>query len=241
MSVPVEFPDVQRHQHLPAESDNHQDQADHFKEPHNTAGAKVGNNWNMGGEASSISADAELARQLQEEDLTYTQGRGDVTVHQVQQVGINADCEDDARLARQLRERDEAYAEQQRRDQEFAEQLQREEGHAAGRERGGIFDRGVRDQSTYGTQDYGQQPVFDGVKAVPYYPTDDRAGGLKRESRYEDSSYDDQQPRPKTPPLEMGPAQGDVPCEYCDELYPFEGISHHQVSVMTVFGTANLD
>ena len=52
-----------------------------------------------------------------------------------------------------------------------------------------------------------------------------------RKPDYNAAVLDNEQPRAKTPPPKEVPHknEGEVPCQYCNKLFPFEGIMEHQV------------
>lgn len=152
--------------------------------------------------------------------------------------------ESDAELARRIHERDMAYAERQRIDRELAERLQEEERRAN-------FNRNFytpevaysqqekQQEALGGYQQDQEQPIREAAEMFPrgggggfdlgvqegvrqqkrarYY------GGVGPTSDDDDDDNDDDQPRPKT-----SPPEDQIPCEYCNELYPFEVIYEHQ-------------
>lgn len=171
--------------------------------------------------------------------------------------GVSVDSanmeETDAELARRIHERDLVYAESQRRDQELAERLQAEERQQMQeRLQGDLGDRGYYDHGVYEPEDYQRQPLH-GTRAaiapdIPYHQREGEVATsedsllpqrlqLEEEKMpvfggYDPRVLDNEYPRPKTPPLlETGLHQdvGEIPCQYCKELYPFEGIYEHQV------------
>ena len=132
-------------------------------------------------QAALVNKDAELAKQLHDQDLAYSER----TTHNTDSKmdwGTGVDpTTTDAELARRLHDRDEAYAKSQKRDKELAEHLQEEERQANLRSRGSINDHSVYEPTTL--EGYGRRPLHG--PAVP-----DVYGGSEHESvTFDDSIF----------------------------------------------------
>lgn len=167
--------------------------------------------------------DHELAKQAQEgERLAQYSGRGGIQEGGVAYQAQQRDHEEEEE--RRARERELAYNEFQKKDHELAKQMQEEEQLALGGYHGDMGRDPVA-QSGYHNPGLEEDTVFrderDSVRGRLHETTDVRG--------YDRAVLDNEEPRPKTPPLKVKDA-GKIPCEFCNKLYPFEMISDHQVT-----------
>lgn len=130
------------------------------------------------------------------------------------------------REVREARERELAYNELQKKDHALAKQMQEEEqlglrGYYGGLGRAPVF----RDtEFGYHNTGSGGDTVFRDTER------DSVLGRLQERTDVSDRAVlDNEEPRPKTPPLQVEDA-GKIPCEFCNKLYSFEMISDHQVT-----------